>query len=105
MIDRSLTPTRMALQEVVKGRRYFAPPTRFTISSGASVLFDPKSELQLETGSVLHVMPGAELDLDRSARLNVDGSSRIIVHGDGRLTAKAKVLRKLRKKGRLVQAP
>lgn len=105
LIDRSLSPTRMALQEVVKGRRYFAPRTRFTISHGASAYFEPKSELRLGTGSILHVMPGAELNLDRSAKLTVDGSSRIIVHGDGRINAKAKTLRKLRKKGRMVRIP
>ena len=104
VIDRSLTPTRMALQGEVQGRPYFSPPTRFTISSGASVLFEPGSELRLETGSTLHLMPGSELLLDISTKLNVDPSSRIVVHGDAKLAANAKAMAKLEKNGRLVRS-
>ncbi|MBK8340650.1 MAG: hypothetical protein IPK99_11955 [Flavobacteriales bacterium] len=104
LIDRSLTPTRMALQAEAQGRRYFSPPTRFTISSGASVVFEPGSELRLETGSTLHLMPGSELILDASAKLNVDASSRIIVHGNAKLVANEKTLAKLGKNGRLLRS-
>jgi hypothetical protein len=102
LIDRSLTGTRMAMQGEERGRRYFAPPSRFTISTGATVLFEPGSELRLETGSTMHLMPGSEFALDRSAKINVEAGSRIIVHGDAKLIAHKKVLRKLRKKGKLV---
>lgn len=102
-IDRSLTPTRMAGQGEAGGRRYFSPPTRFTISTGASVLFEAGSKLQLATGSVLHLMPGAELTLDPSATLSIDAGSRLVVHPQARLVAKAKLLRKLQKRGRLVE--
>ena len=101
LIDRSRTPTRMALQEEVNGVRYFAPATRFTIGSGAMVRLEANSELKLENGSVLHVMPGAEVSLDPSAKLSVDASSRIILHGTAHLTGKSRMIRKLKKKGRI----
>ena len=104
LIDRSRTPTRLMLQEETNGYRYFAPPTRFTISRGAVMMLEAKSELRLENGSVVHVMPGAQLTLDPSAKLTIDASSRIIVHGDARLVLKAKMLKKLKKKGRVVNA-
>ncbi len=100
-LDRSRTPTRMDLQEVVKGFGYFAPPTRFTISSGARMMLEPRSVLELANGSVLHIMPGSELAVTKSAKVKVDASSAIIVHGDAKFTAKRSTLRKLRRKGRL----
>lgn len=102
LIDRSLTPTRMAFQQEVKGHRYFAPPTRFTLSPGASAVLETGSELKLATGSVLHVMPGASLILEGSAKLTVDATSTIIMHGDARLEARARTLKKLRRKKQLV---
>lgn len=102
LLDRSRTPTRMTLQEEVHGFRYFAPPTRFTISAGASVKLEAKCELRMENGSVLHLLPGAELALDPSAKLAIDASSRIILHGDAKLSAKARILKKLRRKKRIL---
>lgn len=104
LLDRSRTPTRMDLQEEVKGYSYFAPPTRFTVTNGARMLLEPKSELRLENGSELHLMPGSELIVEGCAKLKVDRSSHIVVHGDAKLDAKASTLRKLRRKGRLTDA-
>ncbi|MBL0045274.1 MAG: hypothetical protein IPP33_13050 [Flavobacteriales bacterium] len=101
LIDRSRTPTRMALQEEVKGVRYFAPATRFTISSGATVKLEANSELRLENGSIIHVMPGADISLDPSAKLSVDASSRIVLHGNAQLQGKARMIKKLKKKKRI----
>lgn len=101
LVDRSLTPTRMSLQEEVHGERYFAPPTRLTLLPGATAYFEPRSRLQLDNGTILHLMPGSSLTLDRTAKLVVDASSAIIVHGNATLLAKASVLKKLRKQGRL----
>ncbi len=105
LIDRSRTPTRLTLQEETGVYRYFAPPTRFTISSGALVVLEKKSSLRLENGSVVHVMPGAQLLLDPSAKLILDPTSRIIVHGDARITASPRLLKKLTRKGQVVRVP
>lgn len=102
LIDRSRTATRMTLQEEVDGTRYFAPRTRFTVSTGAIMRIEAKAELQLANGSVLHVMPGAELNMDPTALLTIDASSRIVVHGTAKLTGKPKTVKKLRKKKRIV---
>ena len=102
LIDRSRTPTRLVKQGEANGRNYFAPPTRFTIMPGATVLLEAKSELRLETGSTLHLMQGSELIADRKARIIVDGNSLIVLHGNATLRAKARLLKKLRRSGRLV---
>lgn len=102
LIDRSRTPTRMDLQEHAGGFAYFSPRTRFTLAPGARVDVEARGELALVNGSVLHVMPGAELVVDPKASLTVDATSQVIMHGDARLEARAKTLKKLRKKGRLI---
>ncbi|MFT3884372.1 MAG: hypothetical protein QM724_02750 [Flavobacteriales bacterium] len=104
LIDRSRTPTRMDLQETKGGFSYFAPPTSFTIASGASVLLERKSVLSLDNRSAMHLMPGAELVLDRTAKLHVASGSRIVVHRDAKVSARPKVLRKLRKRKQLIDA-
>ncbi len=101
LIDRSRTPTRMDLQEKVGGFGYFAPVTRFTMATGATMLVEAGAELRLENGSELHVMPGAILELDSKAQINVEDGCAIITHGDGVLKAKKKILKKLKRKGRL----
>jgi hypothetical protein len=100
-IDRSLTPTRLEPQGKAKGRTLFAPPSRFTIATGARVLLEANSELRLAGGSVLHLMPGATLALDRQARLHVEHGSTIVVHHTAELKAPNCMLRKLRRNGRL----
>lgn len=104
LIDRARTATRMTLQEEVKGTRYFAPTTKFTVSTGAIMRVEAKAELQLANGTVLHVMPGAELNMDPVAKLTIDASSRIIVHGTGKLSGKPKTVKKLRRKKLIVYA-
>ena len=101
LIDRSRTPTRMNLVEKDGGFSWFAPPTRFTVSSGASMLVEAGAELRLRNKSELHVMPGATLVLDNAAKLTVDAGCAVITHGDGAVKAKKRVLKRLKKKGRL----
>ncbi len=100
-IDRSRTPTRMAMSGKEGERNWFAPPTRFTITQGASMLVEDKGELRMDNGSELHVMPGALLELDSTAKCTVANGCAIIVHGDGRVLAKKSALKKLRKKKKL----
>ncbi len=104
LIDRSRTATRIPLQETVDGFGYFAPPTRYTVSTGATMRVDAGAELRLLNKSILHVMPGAVLELDPKAALDVENGCSIIVHRDGQVKAKKKVLKKLRKKKKLVTA-
>jgi len=103
LIDRSLTPTRMSLFAEIRSRRYFAPPTRFTVLSGASITLESKSELCLANGSIMHLMPGSELLVEREARITPDGSSALVVHAGARLLAPAKLLKKLRRSGKLIE--
>ena len=51
------------------------------------------------------MLPGAHLQVEDRALLRMDRDCRIIVHGDARVSAKAKTLRKLRKKGQVVTLP
>ena len=101
LLDRSRTPTRMNLVEKDGGFSWFAPPTRFTIAQGAGMFIEAKAKLRLEHKCELHVMPGATLELDNAAKLSVDNGCAIITHGDGTVKAKKRVLKKLKKKGKL----
>jgi hypothetical protein len=103
-IDRSRTPTRLPLQETAGGFDYYAPPTRFTIATGAIMRVDAGGTLGLVNRSVMHVMPGAVLELDARAKVSVDNGCAIITHGDGQVKAKKKLLKKLRKKRKLIVA-
>jgi len=49
-------------------------------------------------------MPGAYLQVEDGASLTLERDCRIVVHGDARVTTKAKVGRKLKKKGQLINA-
>jgi hypothetical protein len=102
LLDRSRTATRMPLQETVDGYGYFAPPTRFTVASGATLHVESGGELRLVNKSILHVMGGAVLALDAGASMDVANGCMILVHPDGRMTAKKKTLKKLRKKKKLI---
>ncbi len=105
-LDRSGTPTRMAQQGTkADGSFWFSPPTKFTVDSGARMVLERKAKLQLLNNSVLNLMPGAALELDRKAKLDVQAGSRLVLHGNATLQAKARLLRKLRKKGRIVNVP
>ena len=61
-----------------------------------------KAKLQLLNSSVMHLMPGAVLDLDSKAKLDIQPGSSIVLHGNASIKAKARVLRKLRRQGRIV---
>lgn len=100
-LDRSRTPTRMAFFEKDDGYRYFAPPTRFTIAQGATMFLEAQAELELDHKSELHIMPGATLELDNAAKLVIENGCAIILHGDGALKAKKRLVRKLRRKGKI----
>jgi hypothetical protein len=102
-IDRSRTATRMEKQERLSGFEYFSGRTHFTISEGAIVAVEAKATVSLENGSELHVMPGATFTLDPTAKLSIDSSSKLVLHGNATFSAKAKTLKKLRKKGRIVE--
>ncbi len=104
-VDRSGTPTRLAQQGESGGRSWFSPATRFTLASGARMVLERKAKLQLLNNSVMHLMPGAELLLDRKAKLDLRPATQLVLHGNAKLVAKAGTLRKLRKKGRLVELP
>lgn len=103
LIDRSITPTRMALMGEIGGRRYFAPPTRFTALHGATITLECRSELRLQNGSTFHLLDGAELRVEGKGRITIDASSSLVVHAGARLDAPAKTLKKLRRSGRLVE--
>lgn len=104
-VDRSGTPTHMAQQGEGPHGYWFSKPTQFTITKGAKVVLERKAKLRLEDGSVLHVMPGAEVVLQRRAKLSVEPGSSIVLHGNAKLDAKRCTIRKLRKKGRLLELP
>ncbi len=104
-LDRSGTPTRIARQGEGAGRSWFSPPTQFTVTSGARMVLERKAKLQLLNNSVMHLMPGSELLVDRKAKLDLRPATQLILHGDAKLLAKASIIRKLRKKGRLIELP
>ncbi len=105
MIDRSETATRLDRPEKVGGIVYFSPPTHFTVASNASVLISRGAKLELQDGSVFHLMPGSTMTFEPKAKLLVDGLSRVIAHGDARIDLPKKALKKLERKGRLVRLP
>jgi len=104
LIDRSITPTRMALMAEVGGRRYFAPPTRLTVMHGAKVTLERKSELRLSHGSVVHLLAGSELRAERKSKITIEGRSLLMVHAGARLDVPAKTLKKLKRSGKLIEA-
>lgn len=105
LIDRSATPTRMAAQGGGPGKWWFSPPTKFTVAPEARMVLERGARLQLANNSVLHIMPGAELMVHPKAKLEVGPGTQVVLHGNARLSAKNRVLSKLRRKGRLLQVP
>lgn len=105
LLDRSRTPTRLSGPELVRGITYFAPITQVTLLAGAHLHVRAGSGLSLINASIIHVMPGAQLQVEDKAMLSLANDSRIVLHGDGILTTKAKVARKLRRKGQLTRVP
>lgn len=104
LLDRSRTPTRMNAPDTVRGKLWFSAPTQLTVNERASVRVDDDATLELQNESLMHLLPGSRLLLGRKARLNVEAGSRIIVHDGAVLDGRAKTYRKLRRKGRLVNA-
>lgn len=98
-LDRSSTPT--LLSQPGEGP-WFSYPTRFVIAGGSSLVGEEKSALVLRNGSELHVMSGAHLVLHNKAKLELEDRSLVVVHGNGELKAKQKVLRKMKKKGKIL---
>lgn len=105
LIDRSITPTRMALLAEVGGRRYFAPPTRFAILQGATITLEARSELKLANGSVMHLLAGSSIDLHRKARIKIDNDGRVVLHGNAQMHGTRKQVRRLERSGRLLRVP
>jgi hypothetical protein len=102
-LDRSGTPTRMAGQGMVNGGYWFSPATRFTLAREAHMVLEPRSQLILENGSELHILPDAKMELGRKAKLTVAAGTRVVLHGNAALVGKRSLLKKLRRKGRLVE--
>ncbi|MCC6541429.1 MAG: hypothetical protein IT225_04345 [Flavobacteriales bacterium] len=102
LLDRSRTPTRMSDADTSDGGPWFSDPTTFTVQTGASVLVEPRSTLELRNNSTMHLMPGSQVEFARKARLIVPSGSRIVVHGDARLEGRAKHFRKARRQGRII---
>lgn len=103
LIDRSLTPTRYSDPERIHGNTYFAPPTRFTLQSGAHLHVRAGSRLELRRGTVVHVLPGAYLQVEDGAQLTMDSDCRIVLHGDARMAVKRKILRRINRRGLVVR--
>lgn len=103
LLDRSLTPTRYSDPERAHGNTYFAPPTRFTLQSGAHLHVRSGARMELRRGSVVHVLPGAYLQVEDGAQLTMDNDCRIVLHGDGRLEVKRKTLRRMNRRGSVVR--
>lgn len=98
IVDRSSTPTR--LTAAPDGG--FSGPTRLVLAAGAVVRAEGKSALELLERSELHLMPGSKLLMDRRAKLLIGGHAHLVVHRQAELQGKWKTLRKLRRKGRIV---
>lgn len=98
-LDRSGTPT--LLSHPGEGP-WYSSPTRFVITGGSTCIGEEKSALILRNGSELHVMSGAHLLLHNKAKLELEDRSFVVIHGNGELKAKPKVLKKLKKKGRIL---
>lgn len=88
-----------------QGGPWFSEATRLTITSGASVFLEDRSELVLENGSELHLLAGSRSILRPTAKLLSEPGTRIVQHGNCCIEARNKVFRKLRKQGRLVKIP
>jgi hypothetical protein len=102
LIDRSRSALRMSAIESVGGFNYFAPPTRFTISAGATMFVEPGAEVHLANKSEVHVMPGASLVLGAGSKLNVDDGCTIVLHGNARIEGPTRTLKKVRKRKRII---
>lgn len=103
LIDRSRTPTRMTDPDLSNGGPWFSDPTVLTVREGATILVEEKGKIELREGSTLHLLPGSELILGKKAKLIVEPGSRVIIHKDAKLAADKCTMKKLRKKGRLVE--
>ena len=104
LIDRSRTPTRMTEPDSSNGGPWFSDPTVLTLLEGASVLVEERGKLQLKNGATVHLLPGSELVLEKRAKLIVEPGSRIVLHSSAMINAKKCALKKLRKKGQLIDA-
>jgi hypothetical protein len=102
LLDRSRTPTRIDAPDTGRGGPWFSDPTRFTVSPGASILVEDGGTLELVRGSVVHLLPGSRSTFGRKAHLKVEPGARVVVHPGATLQGKQRMLRKLRKQGRLV---
>lgn len=103
LIDRSRTPT--LLGNIGEGEKDHSYPTRLVIAGGSTVIGEARCLIELRNRSELHLMPGAHLLLHRQAKLVVDNGCLMVLHGNAELKAKPKLLRKLKKKGRVVSVP
>jgi hypothetical protein len=89
--------------ETTKGETWFSDPTTFTVLKGASIKAEAGARIELVEGSTIHLLPGSTLHLDNKATLRIEAGSQVIVHPTATLQGKACRLRKLRKKGLVVE--
>ena len=68
------------------------------------MLVEERGKLQLKNGATVHLLPGSELVLEKRAKLIVEPGSRIVLHSSAMINAKKCALKKLRKKGQLIDA-
>ena len=105
LVDRSRTPTRMTGPDNGKGGPWFSDPTYFRVMPGASILVEDKGVIELARGSTMELMPGTSLLLGKRSQLKIDAGSRVIVSTGVQLLGKQRTFRRLRKQGRMVEAP
>lgn len=105
LVDRSRTPTRMTDPETSDGVTWYSEPTKFTVTPGASILVEDGARMELTASSTLILLPGSALHISGKATLAVTSGSQVIVHPGAELKGKACQLKKLRKKGRLIELP
>lgn len=103
LVDRSLTPTRMNEPDTSSGIKVYTSPTRFNVLGGASIHVEEAGTLQLSNGSVLSLQPNSRLILHHKAQLKIDRSCQLIVGTDAQLEGKSRMIRRLRKGGRIME--
>ena len=96
-----MTPTRITDPDTADGRIWFSAPTAFEAWSGARILMEERSILELRNRSQFHLMEGAELELGRRTKIRIDGDSRMVIHKGATIKGNDRAIKKLVRKGRI----
>ena len=102
-IARSRTPSRLDRPERVEGHAVFSGPTNFVVEAAARVVLDRSARMEVAEGSVVTFQEGATLELRPGARLDIERGSRVVMAHGAELRAGHAQVRKLVRKGLLVQ--